>query len=66
MSKIILRELREEKGLSQIELAKILDVNNSTVSHWELGIREMDLATMIKVCDYFKISLDDFVNRKGY
>lgn len=36
----ILRALREEKRLSQSELAKVLNVSNVAISHYERGARE--------------------------
>lgn len=32
-----LKELRQEKGIGQIQLAKELDVGKSVISLWELG-----------------------------
>jgi len=66
MTKTMLRELREEKKLNQIQLAKILGVSNTTVCGWETDYREMDYATLIKVCDYFNVSIDYLLKRKDY
>jgi len=66
MVKNRLRELREEKGISQIALAELMDVRNTTISNWEQSITEIDFASLIKICDYFKVSIDYFLMRKDY
>lgn len=38
-----IRELRKEKQMSQIEMAKLLNVANTTVSQWETGTRQPDI-----------------------
>lgn len=53
-----LRFLREEAGLKQSELATILGIGRTTLSHYELGNREPDLETLRKIGEYFKVSLD--------
>ena len=52
-----LRQLRKEKGLSQIELAEALNVANTTVSIWERGLRKPEMDTLEKVRKYFDVSL---------
>ena len=44
-----IKELREEKGLSQKELAKELSVTQTTISKWEQDIRNPDIYTIVKI-----------------
>lgn len=60
----ILKELRLEKKLSQRELGEILGVVNQTISFWESGSREPDLDTLIKISNYFEISVDYLVGKE--
>lgn len=53
-----IKELREEKGLSQKALAKELNVTQTTISKWEQDIRNPDLPTIVELCKYFKVSAD--------
>ncbi len=53
-----LRELRREKGVGQIQLAKELDVGKSIVSLWELGRCEPTLSKLIAMSKYFGVSID--------
>ena len=58
MLQLKLKELREIKGISQRELADILDVSRGSVGNWESGTREPNLATVKKIADYFGITTD--------
>ena len=56
-----LKELRLEKNLSQVELAKNLNFSNRTISDWEADKIEPNLATIIKICKFYKISVDELL-----
>lgn len=53
-----IRLLREEKGLNQIEFAKILNIANSTLSQYEAGNRVPSDDIKLKIAEYFDVSLD--------
>ena len=55
---IILKELREEKGLGQVELAKALSVSKGIISLWENGLREPKLSNLIILSKFFSVSID--------
>jgi transcriptional regulator with XRE-family HTH domain len=57
----ILREIREEAGLLQVDMAKKLGRHQSFVSKYETGERWLDLVEFKQVCKAAKISLVDFV-----
>ncbi len=59
-----IRELREESGLKLKELSKIIGVSESTMSLYENGKHEPDYTTLIKIADYFKVSLDYLLCRE--
>ena len=59
-----LKELRIEKGLSQRKLGELLGECNQTVSFWETGSREPDLDALIKIADFFEVSVDFLLNRE--
>ena len=56
-----LKYLREQKGLNQADLAKILGVKQPTVGNWEVGKREPDIDMLIRLAEYFDVTLDDIV-----
>ncbi|MBQ9531960.1 MAG: helix-turn-helix transcriptional regulator [Eubacterium sp.] len=58
-----LKELRKEKGISQLKLAMDLSVNQNTISRYENGEREADYEMLIKLADYFEVSIDYLLER---
>ncbi len=52
------KELREEKGLSQEELAKVVGTNRTTISLYESEQRGLSLDMIVKLADYFDVSTD--------
>jgi Predicted transcriptional regulators len=58
-----LRELRKQRGISQLKLAMDLNLNQNSVSRYETGEREADYRTLIAFADYFHVSLDYLLER---
>lgn len=56
-----LKYFRAKKGITQTELAKFLGVNNSNVSNWEKGIAKPDIDMLVRIADYFEISVDELI-----
>lgn len=56
--------LRKEKGLSQEQLAELLNVSRQAVSKWESGQTYPEIDKLIILSDLFKITLDDLVKDK--
>lgn len=59
-----LKELRKSKNISQSELGKVLGVTGQTVLNWESGIYEPNIENLIKLADYFNVTIDYLVERK--
>lgn len=59
----ILRRLREDKGITQAELGKILSISPSTIGMYEQGRRSPDYDTLNKIADYFGVSTDKLLGR---
>jgi len=53
-----LKELREEKNLSQIELSKNLNISNSALSLYESDRRTPDFETLKRIALFFDVSTD--------
>jgi transcriptional regulator with XRE-family HTH domain len=58
-----LKLLREQRKISQLKLAMDLNMNQNSISRYENGEREADYATLIKLADYFKVSIDYLLER---
>ncbi len=56
-----LKELRLEKGLGQVELAKEIGVSKGVISLWENGLREPNMYSLILLAKFFKITIDELV-----
>ncbi len=59
----LLREMREEAGLRQLDVAAGLNQPQSFVSKYESGERRLDLLELELVCEACETSLDKFVSR---
>lgn len=57
-----LKEFREQKGLSQTELANRVGLKQTTISQYENGTRRPNLSIAKKVADALGMTLDDFVS----
>lgn len=53
-----IKELRESKGLSQIEFAKNFNVTKQTISAWEKNLQETDFNMLIEIALYFNVTTD--------
>lgn len=56
-----LARLREDKNLTQKELADLTSISRSRLSLYETDKREPDLQTVKQLASFFKVSLDDLL-----
>ena len=56
-----LKELRIEKKLSQIDLAKATGISQAGIAKWETGDRTPSLDCLIILAKYFGVTLDYLV-----
>lgn len=54
--------LRTEKDMTQSQIAKIAGVSDKSVSAWESGNREPKIKSIKKICAYFNLDLNSFVD----
>jgi len=59
-----IRELRQEKQLSQEELARLLGVDRSAVAKWETGTNLPRAEKLIMMARIFGCSVDEILNRR--
>ncbi|MDE5721975.1 MAG: helix-turn-helix domain-containing protein [Clostridia bacterium] len=53
-----LKELRSEKGISQMELSKLTGISQSSIGRWELGRSEPTASSLIKLAEFFGESVE--------
>lgn len=59
----LLRQIRVDAGLRQVDLAERLGQPQSYVSKYESGERRLDLLELRQVCEAIGISLQEFIRR---
>lgn len=58
-----LRDLREDKDLKQINIAQILNIQQTVYSRYERGYQTIPLEHLIKLADFYGVSLDYITER---
>ncbi len=61
-----LKELRLEKNISRSKLAEELFVSERLVCYWENGKRECSFEMLIKIADFFGVTIDYILGRSDY
>lgn len=54
-----LRELRKQRGLTQLDVADHLHISQSTYSHIESGQSKLDCTLIPKICELFDVKPND-------
>lgn len=57
-----LKQLRNEKGITQEQLAEILGVSGRTVSRWETGTNLPDLSILVQISEYYNVEIKEILN----
>lgn len=55
-----IRNLREQRNLTQEEIAEYLNTTPQTISRYEIGDRKTNQDLLFKLAEYFKVSINDF------
>ena len=61
---ITLKQLRKNHDLTQKKMSEVLSISERAYQHYELGTREPPLSNVVKLADYFNVSIDYLVGRK--
>lgn len=59
-----LRYLRIQQNMTQTDLGYILNVTHQTISNYENNSRLCDLDTLIRISEYFNVSIDELLKNK--
>lgn len=60
-----LKDLRKEKGVLQKELAYAINRTRACISSWEQGKTEPSIDDLLKIADFFEVTVDYLVGREG-
>lgn len=58
-----IKEIRKAKKMTQLKLALELNTSQNTISRYENGEREPSIKDLIKIADYFNVSIDYLLER---
>ncbi len=58
-----LRGIREDKDIKQKDIAKYLNVSQNTYSQYETGVISLTAEVLIKLADYYNVSVDYLLDR---
>ncbi len=58
-----IRDLRENRDLSQTEISKLLKISQVAYSYYECNKRNISLESLCKLADYYNVSLDYLLYR---
>lgn len=64
-----MKEIRENAGLKQKDIAEAMDVSKGSYSMWECGTDTIPLKRLNQFCNYFDVSIDyvvGFNDKKKY
>jgi len=59
-----IKKLRAFKNITQSEFSDLFDIKRSSIGAYEEGRAEPKLETLIKMSDYFNLSIDDLVKKE--
>lgn len=59
-----IKELREELGITQLELSIKLDIERGTIAMYEIDKIKPSHEVLVKMADYFNITLDELYGRE--
>ena len=58
-----IKAIREDSDLTQAHMAKLLNVSQNTYSQYETGKIEWTASSLVKIADYFGVSVDYLLDR---
>lgn len=58
-----LKNLRKQKDLTQTELANLLNLSHGAIAMWETGKRQPDNDTLLRIADFFGVTVDYLLGR---
>jgi len=60
----ILRDLREDKDLTQTDIANILGTTQQVYSRYEKGVNQIPIHHLVTLCKFYKVSADYILGLK--
>jgi transcriptional regulator with XRE-family HTH domain len=61
-----LKEIRRQKKLSQVKVSMDLNMSREAISNYETGRRSPDIDMLVKMSDYFGVSIDYLIRGEDF
>lgn len=61
-----IKELRRERGITQAQLAQDLNLKQNTYSQYENGRRNIPIDLLVKLAEYYDVSIEYLLNLSDY
>ena len=61
-----LKEIRKRKRLNQLKVATDLNISRESISYYENGKREPSLDLLVKMSEYFNVSINYLITGKEF
>lgn len=61
-----LKQIRKERNLTQLKVAMDLNISREALSHYENNKREPSIELLVKMSEYFNVSIDFLINGKEF
>ena len=58
-----IKQLRKQKGISQQELAAMINVTQAAISQWELGSAKPTIENLVLLAKIFDCKVDDLIGK---
>ena len=58
-----IRSLRIDRGLTQKQIAQLLDISQNTYSQYEIGVLNYPVDALLKLADFYEVSVDYLLGR---
>lgn len=58
-----LRDIREDRDIRQKDIAAVLNVSQNTYSQYETGVISLTAEVLVKLADYYDVSIDYLLDR---
>ena len=59
---VFIKKLRDEKGLTQEQLAEMIPISRQAVSKWERGITIPDSSVLIRLSEIFSVTINEILS----
>lgn len=61
-----LRELREQHHMSRLVLSQLCGLSKNMIAMYERGEKSPSVDSLLQLADFFKVSVDDLLDRKNF